>query len=72
MGIKDKQGVVIEFLRLGGGAGEEIVISLRIVYGSAAYCRASAFRWISKVRGGNEKLRNEGPLERPADMKLIR
>jgi hypothetical protein len=56
----DKERVIIEFLLLEGCVGEEIAIRLRNVYGSAAYCRASVFRWISEVRRGNEELRNEG------------
>jgi hypothetical protein len=35
------------------------------MHGSAAYCRASVFRWISEVRDGNEKLQNEGSPGRP-------
>jgi hypothetical protein len=65
MGIKDKQCVVIEFLVLEGCAGEEIVIGLQNMYGSAAYCRISVFRWMSEVRRSNEKLRNEGHPGRP-------
>jgi hypothetical protein len=60
MEVKDKQRAVIEFLLFEGCAGEEIVIRLRNVYGSAAYYRASVFRWINEVPGCNEELRNEG------------
>jgi hypothetical protein len=65
MDINNKQQAVVEFLLLEGCAGEKIVIHLRNLYGSAAYCRVSAFRWISEVRRGNEELRNEGLRVRP-------
>jgi hypothetical protein len=54
----------MEFLVLERRSGQEIVIRPRNVHGSAAYCRASAFGWISEVRRGNEELRNEGRLGR--------
>jgi hypothetical protein len=60
MDMKDKQRAVIEFLLLAGYVGEKIVIRLRNVYGSAAYCGASGFRWINEVRLGNEEVRKEG------------
>jgi hypothetical protein len=65
MDVKDKQRAFIEFLLLEGCAGEEIVIRLRNLYGSAAYCRASLFRWINEVRRVNEELRHEGRPGRP-------
>jgi hypothetical protein len=65
MDLKQNRRAVIEFILLEGCAGEEIVIHLRNVYGSAEYCRASVFKWINEVRRGNEELRNEGHLERP-------
>jgi hypothetical protein len=65
MDVKDKQLAVIEFLLLEECASEEIVMCLRNLYASAAYCRASVFRWISEVRRGNENLRNKGRPERP-------
>jgi histone-lysine N-methyltransferase SETMAR len=65
MDVKDKQRTVIEFLLLEGCSGDEITIRLKRVYGSAAYCRASVFRWINEVRRGNEELRNEGRPGRP-------
>jgi transposase-like protein len=60
MDVKDKQRAVIEFLSLEGRAGKEIVNCFRNLYGSAARCRASVFRWISEVRCRSEELRNEG------------
>jgi hypothetical protein len=41
------------------------VIRLRKVYRSAAYCRASVFRWISEARRGNKEIRNERDPGRP-------
>jgi hypothetical protein len=43
----------------------QIVIPLRNVYGSAAYCGASVLRWISEVCHGNEELQNQGRRGRP-------
>jgi hypothetical protein len=60
MDIKDKQRIVVEFLLLGAYAGEEIMIRLWNVSGSAAHCRASVFRWASEVQCGNEQIQNVG------------
>jgi hypothetical protein len=60
MNIKDNQRTVIQFLFSEGCTGGEIVTRLGNVYGVVAYCRASVFRWIRKVRPGNEKFRSEG------------
>jgi transposase len=65
MDVKNKQRAIVKFLLLEGRAGQEIVLCLRNVYGSAAYCRASVFRWINKVWRGNEELRKEGHPGRP-------
>jgi hypothetical protein len=62
--VKDKQQAVIELLLLEGCTGEEIMMHLRNVYGSSAYCRASAFRLVSEVGRGNKELRNPGGLGR--------
>jgi hypothetical protein len=56
MDVKDKKRAVIECFLFKGGAGEKIVIRLRNMYGSEAYCRGSVFRWISEVRRGNDKI----------------
>jgi hypothetical protein len=63
MDAKDNQRTVIQFLLFEGRAGQEIMIRIRNVYGSAADCHASVFRWISEIRRGNEELRNERPPE---------
>jgi hypothetical protein len=65
MDVKGNQAPVIDFLLLEGCTGKEIVIRLRNVYGSAAYCRVSLFRRISEVCRGKEELRNEGRPEIP-------
>jgi hypothetical protein len=65
MGVKVKQRTVIKFLVLEGFAGEEIVIHLRNVHGSVAYCHDSVFRWISEVHCGNKELRNKGRPGKP-------
>jgi hypothetical protein len=64
-GVNDKQRTVIEFLLEEGCGGKEIVIHPRNVSSSAAYCRASVFRWISEVRRCNGELPNEGRPGRP-------
>jgi hypothetical protein len=64
MDIKNKQRAVIKFFPLDGCASEEIMIRLRNGDGSAACCRASAFRWISELGRGSKKPRNKGRPKR--------
>jgi hypothetical protein len=45
------------------------MMRLRNVYGSAAYCCVSVFRWIKEVLRGNEELRKEGHPEDLVDTK---
>jgi hypothetical protein len=65
MNVKNKHRAVIEFFLLEGCTSQGMVMRLRNVYGSVAYCRASVFRWISEVRCGNGELRNEGRPGKP-------
>jgi hypothetical protein len=55
MDVKGNQRDVIEFLPSEACAGEEMVVDLRNVYGSAVYCPASVFKWISEGGRGNEQ-----------------
>jgi hypothetical protein len=71
MDVKDKQPAVIEFMLLEGCNGEEIAIHLRNVHIPAGYCFVSVFKWISDIRGGNERLRNKCAPESPVDAKLM-
>jgi hypothetical protein len=64
MYFKNKERALIKFLLLERFAREEIAISLRNVYASAAYGRASVGRWISEVHRGKEELRSKGRPER--------
>jgi hypothetical protein len=53
-------------------AGEEILMRLRNVYGSAAYGRASVFRWISEVRCSHGEVRAKDAQGDPIETKLMR
>jgi hypothetical protein len=65
MDMKQKQRAAIEFLLFEGRSSDEIAQRFHDMCGQDADCRASVFRWIQEVRGGNEELRNEGPPGRP-------
>jgi transposase len=65
MNVRQKQRAVIEFLLLEGREYDDIVLRLRNAYGRDVSGRASVFRWMNKIRLGNEELRNEGRPGRP-------
>jgi Mn-dependent DtxR family transcriptional regulator len=61
MDVKDKQEAVIIFFLLEGCTREEIVTRLRNVYGSAACCHVSAFRWAKKFAVAMKTLQRRTP-----------
>jgi transposase len=65
MDVKGKERAFLELVLLEGCLSKEIAIHLQNVYGPAAYYCTSVSRWISKVRRGNEELRNEGCFGTP-------